>query len=159
MKHDLLFRSAVVLVAGLFLNGCETPGAPMKYGSEPVTSAPAAAGAATVAPVAGAFVGSISGGNYAKGVGFSNVNLYIEVTSDTGVVEGFFVRSDSKVFDAAGAPLNYLEPFRGKDKKVSIEYFTITDGTGGEPGRTDFAYEIGKKGVRTLRFFDWMPPK
>ena len=66
----------------------------------------------------------------------------------------FFVRSDSKVIDASGKQIDYLEAFRSKDKKVEIKYFIITDATGGDPSRSDFAYEIGQKGVRELRFLD-----
>jgi len=57
----------------------------------------------------------------------------------------FFVRSDSKVIDASGKQIDYLEASRTKGKKVKIEYFTITDATGGDPSRGDFAYEIGQK--------------
>ncbi|HEY0665931.1 MAG TPA: hypothetical protein VGD24_07695 [Gallionella sp.] len=63
----------------------------------------------------------------------------------------FFVRSDSKVFDAGGKQVDYMEAIRMYKKRVSIEHFVIRDGTGGQPGRTDFAYEIGQNGVRTLR--------
>lgn len=100
------------------------------------------------------FIGTVTGGNFAKGIGFSNINIKLEVTNDGGVKETFFVRSDSKVYDVRGNSINYLEAARGKGKKVQIEYFTITDATGGEPGRSDFAYEIGQKGVRVLRLFD-----
>jgi hypothetical protein len=100
------------------------------------------------------FIGTVTGGNFAKGVGFSNMNVKLEVTADNSDKAIFFVRSDSKVFDASGKQIDYLEAFRSKDKKVEIKYFIITDATGGDPSRSDFAYEIGQKGVRELRFLD-----
>jgi hypothetical protein len=105
------------------------------------------------------FTGIITWGNWAKGVGFSNINVRIEVASDTGHKEMFYVRSDSKVADADGKYIDYREALRGKGKKVAIEYFTITDGTGGDPSRTDFAFEIGHKGVRVMRFLEWRSAK
>lgn len=103
------------------------------------------------APAAGTFVGTITGGNMAKGVGFSNLNVKLIITSDAGEPATFFVRSDSKVFDASGKQVDYLESSRMLKKRVSIEHFVIRDATGGQPGRSDFAFEIGQKGVRTLR--------
>lgn len=100
------------------------------------------------------FVGTIKGGNYAKGIGFSNLNVKLEVVSATGETTIYYVRSDSKVVDASGKYLDYRETGRGKGKRVEIEYFTITDATGGDPSRSDFAYEIGQRGVRLLRFLD-----
>jgi len=100
------------------------------------------------------FTGTVTGGTFAKGVGFSNMNVRLEVTSDNGDKTTFFVRSDSKVVDTNGKQINYLEAVRSKGKKIEIEYFTITDGTGGDPSRSDFTYEIGQKGVRLLRFLD-----
>ncbi len=97
------------------------------------------------------FVGRITGGNLAKGVGFSNLNVKLIVTADNGELMTFFVRSDSKVFDVSGNPVDYMEAFRMHKKRVEIQHFVIRDGTGGQPGRSDFAYEIGQKGVRTLR--------
>jgi hypothetical protein len=87
-------------------------------------------------------------------VGFSNINFRLEVVSDNGAKAIFFVRSDSKIVDASGKQINYLEAKRSKGKKVEIEYCTITDGTGGDPTRNDFAFEIGQKGVRLMRFID-----
>jgi len=100
------------------------------------------------------FVGTIKGGNYAKGVGFSNINIKLEVVSATGETTIYYVRSDSKIIDSSGKYLDYREAGRGKGKRVEIEYFTITDATGGDPSRSDFAFEIGQKGVRLLRFLD-----
>ena len=100
------------------------------------------------------FIGTVTGGNFAKGIGFSNPNARLLVTSESGEEVVFYVRSDSKVFDASGNPLNYLEAIRGKGKKVQIQHFIIKDGTGGEPGRSDFAYEIGQKGVLSMRILD-----
>ncbi|MGD0278014.1 MAG: hypothetical protein ABSC11_01775 [Smithella sp.] len=100
------------------------------------------------------YTGTVTGGNFAKGVGFSNVNVKLEVTADNGDKAIFFVRSDSKVIDASGKQINYLEASRSKNKKVEIKYFTITDATGGDPSRSDFAYEIGQKGVLVLRFLN-----
>jgi hypothetical protein len=100
------------------------------------------------------FIGTITGGNMAKGIGFSNLNVKINVTSESGEQAFFYVRSDSKVFNASGNPINYLEASRGKGKKVQIHHFIIKDGTGGKPGRSDFAYEIGHKGVLSLRFLN-----
>ncbi|HUN53745.1 MAG TPA: hypothetical protein VMU29_01180 [Smithella sp.] len=97
------------------------------------------------------FIGVVTGGNYAKGVGYSNINVKLEVTDDQGFQDIFYVRSDSKVFDAAGNPMEYTKTHDIKDRKIAIEYFTIMDGTGGDPSRSDFAYEIGKKGARTVR--------
>jgi len=96
--------------------------------------------------------GTITGGNIAKGIGFSNLNVKLQVTTESGEKTFFYVRSDSKVFDASGNPMHYLEASRGKGKKVQIQHFIIKDGTGGEPGRSDFAYEIGHKGVLSMRF-------
>lgn len=101
------------------------------------------------------FTGIVTGGNYAKGVGFSNINVRIEVTSDNGNKDSFFVRSDSILVDAGGKQIDYLYAIQSKGKRVEIACFTITDATGGDPSRSDFAYEIGKKGVRILRFLDW----
>jgi hypothetical protein len=100
------------------------------------------------------YTGIVTGGNFAKGVGFSNMNVKLEVTADNSDKTIFFVRSDSKVIDASGKQIDYLEAFRSKDKKVEIKYFIITDATGGDPSRSDFAYEIGQKGVRELRFLE-----
>lgn len=108
---------------------------------------------------ANAFTGTITGGNFAKGVGFSNINIKLEVTSDNGDKDTFYVRSDSIVADVGGEYVDYLTPFGTKGKKVEIKYYTITDGTGGDPSRKDFSYEIGKKGVLMLRFLDWTAPK
>lgn len=109
---------------------------------------------APVAQGADIFIGTIKDGRFAKGVGFSNPNVKLLVASESGEEVIFYVRSDSKVFDAGGNPLHYLEPFRSKGKNVEIEYFIITDATGGEPGRSDFAYEIGHKGVRVMRYLE-----
>lgn len=102
--------------------------------------------------VSNTFTGTITGGTWAKGVGFSNLNVKLEVASETGHQEIFYVRSDSHVADADGKDVDYREAARGKGKKVAIEYFTITDDTGGDPSRHDFAFELGEKGVRVLRF-------
>ncbi|MBN2178736.1 MAG: hypothetical protein JW743_04855 [Deltaproteobacteria bacterium] len=101
------------------------------------------------------FIGTITGGNFAKGVGFSNINVRLEVTSDNGGKEYFYVRSDSILADAGGKKIDYLYAIQSKGKKVEIEHFIITDATGGDPSRSDFAFEIGKKGVRLMRFLDW----
>jgi len=100
------------------------------------------------------YTGIVTGGNFAKGVGYSNMNVKLEVTADNSDKAIFFVRSDSKVIDASGKQIDYLEAARSKDKKVEIKYFTITDATGGDPSRSDFAYEIGQKGVRVLYCLD-----
>jgi hypothetical protein len=100
------------------------------------------------------FIGTVTGGNFAKGFGFSNINIKLEVTDDNGFKNIFFVRSDSKVFDTGGNQIEYTKAHGIKGRKISIEYFTITDGTGGDPSRSDFAYEIGQKGVRVLRLLD-----
>ncbi|MFZ1980556.1 MAG: hypothetical protein WAU61_04560 [Smithella sp.] len=100
------------------------------------------------------YTGTVTGGNFAKGVGFSNINIKLEVTADNSDKAIFFVRSDSKVIDAGGNQIDYLKAAKSKDKKVEIKYFTITDATGGDPSRSDFAYEIGQKGVRVLRFLE-----
>ncbi len=100
------------------------------------------------------FIGTITGGNMAKGIGFSNLNVKLTVTSESGEQAIFYVRSDSKVFNASGNSINYLEASRGKGKKVQIQHFIIKDATGGEPGRSDFAYEIGQKGVLSMRFLN-----
>ena len=151
MKNSSVVKTSLALVSSLALLGCTTPGAPLKYGSEPVVHAPAAAPVADQPQVSGTFVGTVTGGNMAKGVGFSNLNVRLFVTQASGEAVVFFVRSDSKVFDASGKAVDYLEASRIKGKRVSIEYFVIQDATGGEPGRTDFAYEIGQRGVSTLR--------
>ena len=121
-----------------------------------VKSMPTAPVQAQQAPRGGAdtVTGTVTGGNLAKGVGFSNLNVKLTVKLDSGVEEIFFVRSDSIIIDAAGKQVDYLYASRSKDKKVEITQFIITDATGGAPGRTDFAYEIGKKGVRVMRFLD-----
>lgn len=100
------------------------------------------------------FTGTVTGGNFAKGFGFSNINIKLEVTADNGVKDVFFVRSDSKVFDAGGNQIDYEKAHGTKGKKIEIEYFTITDATGGDPSRSDFAFEIGQKGVRVLRLLE-----
>ena len=100
------------------------------------------------------FIGIVTGGNFAKGVGFSNINIKLEVTDDNGVKDIFFVRSDSKVFDVSGNQIDYERAHETKDRKVAIEYFTITDATGGDPSRSDFAFEIGKEGVRVMRLLN-----
>ena len=113
-----------------------------------------ATGIGTQNAKADTYTGTVTGGNFAKGVGFSNMNVKLEVTADNSDKAIFFVRSDSKVIDASGKQINYLEASRTKGKKVKIEYFTITDATGGDPSRGDFAYEIGQKGVRVLYRLD-----
>lgn len=105
------------------------------------------------------FTGTITGGNFAKGIGFSNINVLLEVTPDTGGKDFFYVRSDSILVDAGGKQIDYLYAIQSKGKKVAIEHFIITDATGGDPSRSDFAFEIGKKGVRLMRFIDWRSPK
>lgn len=124
-----------------------------------VTPMPAVAPAplqpgAPVATSADTFVGTVTGGNFAKGIGFSNPNVKLFVTPPGGEPVIFFVRSDSQVFDASGKQVDYMEAIRTKGKKVEIRHFVIQDATGGQPGRTDFAYEIGHKGVRTMRILD-----
>ncbi len=119
-----------------------------------VTSIPAASNAPRPPETANTYRGTITGGNFAKGIGFSNINIKLEVTDESGVKEIFFVRSDSKVFDVEGKQTDYISAFAFRGKKVSIEYFTIEDATGGDPTRSDFAYEIGHKGVRVLRLLD-----
>ncbi len=146
---------AGILAAALFmLFGCT---AAPKYGSSPPKAAEPAA-ATGLNPQenveTGTFVGTITGGNYAKGVGFSNINVKLFVTSDSGEKVVFFVRSDSKVYAKDGKAMNYVEAAKGKGKKVEITHFIIQDGSGGDPSRNDFAYEIGQKGVLTLRFLD-----
>jgi hypothetical protein len=136
-------------VAGKYYVSRLTPGLAVK---PMVTAAPATQSqSAAAAPGADTFVGTITGGNMAKGVGFSNLNVKLIVTPDAGEPVAFFVRSDSKVFDASGKQVSYLEASRMLRKRVSIEHFVIRDATGGQPGRSDFAFEIGQKGVRTLR--------
>ena len=108
---------------------------------------------------AGTFTGTITGGNFAKGVGFSNINVLLEVTSDNNSKDHFYVRSDSILVDACGKQIDYLYAIQSKGKKVEIEHFIITDATGGDPSRNDFAFEIGKKGVRLMRFLDWKSTK
>lgn len=98
--------------------------------------------------------GVITGGNFAKGIGFSNPNVRLMVTSDNGEETMIYVRSDSKVFETGGNQIDYLETMRGKGRKVKIKYFIIKDGTGGDPNRSDFAYQIGHKGVVWLRFLN-----
>jgi hypothetical protein len=102
------------------------------------------------------FIGTIMGGNLtrARSFGFSKLNVKLKVTSESGEQAIFYVRFDSKVFNSSGNPINYLEANHGKDKKVQIQYFIIQDGSGGEPGRSDFDYEIGQKGVLSMRFLD-----
>jgi hypothetical protein len=100
------------------------------------------------------FIGTVTGGNFAKGIGFSNINIKLEVTADNGDKDIFYVRSDPKVFDISGNQINYEKAHEIKDRKVEIEYFTITDATGGDPSRSDFAFEIGKKGVRVMRLLN-----
>jgi hypothetical protein len=100
------------------------------------------------------FIGTVTGGNFAKGIGFSNINIKLEVTADNGVKDIFFVRSDSKVFDVSGNQIDYEKTHGIKGRKIEIEYFIITDATGGDPSRSDFAFEIGQKGVRVMRLFN-----
>lgn len=100
------------------------------------------------------YIGTVTGGNFAKGVGFSNMNYKLEITTDNGDKDIFFIRSDSKVVDVSGNKIDWKTLSGFKGRKVEIEYFTITDGTGGDPSRDDFAYEIGQKGVRLLQFLN-----
>ncbi|MDD5472102.1 MAG: hypothetical protein PHP05_09330 [Sideroxydans sp.] len=100
----------------------------------------------------GAIVGTVTGGNFAKGFGFSTPNVKLLITPDGGgepVV--VYVRGDAKVYDAAGVLLDYMEAFRMYGKRVEIQPFLIEDATGGLPGRSDFGFEIGQQGARTLR--------
>jgi hypothetical protein len=103
---------------------------------------------------ADSYTGIVTSGRFAKGVGFSNMNYKLEVTADDGGKTVFYVRSDSRVFDVSGNQVDWTKLSGFKGRKVEIEYFTITDATGGDPSRSDFAYEIGEKGVRRLRFLD-----
>jgi hypothetical protein len=125
----------------------------MAAGPESASSAavPMQQGGAPAATAADTFIGTVTGGNLAKGFGFSNINIRLIVTPKNGEPVDFFVRSDSKVFDASGKQVEYTEAFKTHGKRVEIRHFVIQDATGGEPGRTDFAYEIGKKGVRMMR--------
>ncbi|MDD2699764.1 MAG: hypothetical protein PHH36_00870 [Sideroxydans sp.] len=120
------------------------------------TNRPATSAQGTTAgtAVSDTFIGIVTGGNMAKGIGFSNLNVKLFVTPAEGGPVVFFVRSDSKVYDAGGREIDYLEASRTKGKKVEIRYFVIQDATGGEPGRSDFAYEIGEKGARTLHILE-----
>lgn len=120
--------------------------------SAPAT--PVQQGAAPAAATADILTGTVTGGNMAKGVGFSNLNVRLFVAPPGGEPVIFFVRSDSQVFDASGKQVDYLEASRFKGKRVEIRHFLIQDASGGQPGRTDFAYEIGHKGVRTMRVLD-----
>lgn len=119
-----------------------------------VAVAPLQQGAATSAAAAETFVGKVTGGNMTKGVGFANINIKLIVTSQGGESVTFFVRTDSQVFDAGGKQLEYQVAFKTYGKRVEIRHFVIQDETGGQPGRTGFAYEIGQKGVRTMRILD-----
>lgn len=144
-----LARTASVLLTLLALIGCVSMNQPKSTGADappPTQLEPPAA--------AGTFSGIITGGNFAKGFGFSNMNLKLFVTNEQGEKVTFFVRSDSKVIDAGGKELQYLEAKGGYGKKVQIDYFIIQDSTGGEPGRSDFSYEIGHRGVAVLRFLN-----
>ena len=69
-------------------------------------------------------------------------------------METFFVRSDSRVFDVSGNQVDYKEAWGHKGHKVEIQHFIIQDATGGEPGRSDFKYEVGQKGAAVLRFLN-----
>lgn len=122
--------------------------------AEDPSAAQARQGAAPDALAAGIFVGTVTGGNLAKGIGFSNINIRLFIAPAGGEPVIFFVRSDSKVFDASGKQLDYLEAGKTKGKRVAIQHFVIQDATGGQPGRSDFAYEIGHKGVQTMRILD-----
>jgi hypothetical protein len=146
----------VVSASILFLVGCQSVGEGVpKYGAKPAApTAPAQAQEERVVEAAGTFIGTVTSGNMAKGVGFSNLNVRLEVTADNGGKTIFYVRSDSKVIDVSGKQINYLEASRIKGKKVEIQYFTIRDATGGDPSRSDFAYEIGQKGVLLLRILN-----
>lgn len=130
------------------------PGLVDKALAENPSAAPVQQGSAPDAMTADIFVGTVTGGNLAKGIGFSNINIKLFVTPAGGEPIIFFVRSDSKVFDASGKQLDYLEASRTKGKRVAIQHFLIQDATGGQPGRTDFAYEIGQRGVRTMRILE-----
>ena len=141
--------SGLILVVLCTLAGCV--GAP-KYGSA-VPSRPRQL-AAPPELEADTYLGTLVGGSYAKGFGFSNMNVRLEVTDINGVQTTFYVRSDSQVFDRSGAPVNYLEASRGRGKQVEIRYFIIQYASGGDPSRSDFAYEIGQKGVATLHFLN-----
>ncbi|HOX15908.1 MAG TPA: hypothetical protein PLP18_07255 [Smithellaceae bacterium] len=103
---------------------------------------------------ANTYTGSVTAGRFAKGIGFSNMNYKLEVTADNGDKTTFYIRSDSRVIDVNGNQIDWKTLSGFKGRKVEIEYFTITDATGGDPSRNDFAYEIGQKGVRLLRFLD-----
>lgn len=118
-----------------------------------VAETPLQQGAGATA-AADTFRGKVTGGNLAKGVGFSNINIKLLVTPEGGEPVTFFVRSDSKVFDASGKQVDYQQAFKTFGKRVEIQHFVIQDATGGEPGRNDFKYEIGQKGVRTMRILD-----
>jgi hypothetical protein len=78
----------------------------------------ASTGIGTQNAKADTYTGTVTGGNFAKGVGFSNMNVKLEVTADNSDKAIFFVRSDSKVIDASGKQIDYLEAARSKDKKV-----------------------------------------
>jgi hypothetical protein len=119
--------------------------------SNPAAGSVAASGASAKPDI---FIGTVTGGNFAKGFGFSNINIKLEVTDDKGFKDVFFVRSDSKVYDAGGNQIDYEKAHGTKGKKIEIEYFSITDATGGDPSRSDFAFEIGQKGVRVLRLLE-----
>jgi hypothetical protein len=131
----------ITMAPGIYENQSKTPLEPAQAPSQ----------ASSMGPI---FVGTITGGNWAKGFGFSNINIKFFVTSDSGVVETFFVRSDSKVFDVSGKQVEYKESWGHKGHKVEIQHFIIQDATGGEPGRSDFQYEVGQKGVAVLRFLN-----
>lgn len=163
IRQEMYFGFLAPRVRLLGLQGSEganlvkilKPGAVDKPLAANPSAAPAQQGVAPAAPAAAdTFTGTVTGGNLAKGIGFSNINMRLIVTPKNGEPVDFFVRSDSKVFDASGKQLDYTEAFKTRGKRVEIRHFVIQDATGGEPGRTDFAYEIGKKGVLTMRILD-----
>lgn len=140
-------------VAGKYFVSKLQPGSAVTPMLASVAETPLQQGAGAV-PAADTFRGTVTGGNLAKGVGFSNINIKLIVTPQGGEPATFFVRSDSRVFDASGKQVDYQEAFKTHGKRVEIHHFLIQDATGGEPGRNDFQYEIGQKGVRTMRILD-----
>lgn len=127
----------------------------------PVAAPPGLPGRTEQEVSADTLVGTVTGGRFTRAgiLSPTRFNIYLEVTSDSGMKEALFVRADSKVFDANGTAMDWSEAFRSKDKRVRIEHYVITDATGGYPSSDEFGYEIGRKGVRTLRYLDWTKPQ
>ena len=126
-------------------------------------NAPAGGSAVTqavgVQPEKAAYTGIVEKCRFVKPFGFRwIINFKMEVRDDNGGKDIFYIWRNSKIVDADGKDIPFDNiSARMNGQRVEIEHFVIEDDKGGYPDGSGFSYEVGQKGVRTMRFPDWRP--